>query len=67
MGHVLANLNLAQSVPVAPVGSVKFLHQVHQCSEVEGLEHEVLSPAHAQRTEASPAVNSQHNVVEVVP
>lgn len=67
MGHVLTDLYLAQGVPVAPVGSVKFLHQVHQRSELQGLEHKVLSPAHTQRAEAPPTVNSQHDVVEVVP
>lgn len=67
MGHILADPDLAQGVPVAPVGAFKFLHQVHQRPELEGLEHEVLPPADAQRAEASPAVNSKHDVVEVVP
>lgn len=67
VGHVLADLHLVEGVPVAPVGSVELLHQVHQCPELQGLEHEVLPPAHTQRAETSPAVNSQHDVVEVVP
>ncbi|KAG7237254.1 hypothetical protein INR49_032587, partial [Caranx melampygus] len=62
VGHVLADLDLVEGVPVAPVGSVKFLHQVHQCPELQGLEHEVLPPAHAQRAETSPTVNSQHDM-----
>lgn len=67
VGHVLADLDLAQGVPVAPVGAFKLLHQVQQCSERQRLEHEVLSPTHAKRTETPPAVNAKHNVVEVVP
>lgn len=65
--HVLADPDLAQGVPVAPVGSIILLHQVHQCPELQGLEHEVLPPADAQRAKAPPAVDSEHDVVEVVP
>lgn len=67
VGHVLPDPNLAQGVPVAPVGPFEFLYQVHQCPELQGLEHEVLPPANAQRAKASPAVDPQHNVMEVVP
>lgn len=65
--HVLADPHLAQGVPVAPVGRLKVLHQVHERAQLQGLEHEVLPPADAQRPEAPPAVDSQHDVVEVVP
>lgn len=67
VGHILADLDLAQGVPVAPVGAFKLLNQVQQRSEHQRLEHEVLSSTHAQRTKTSAAVNAKHNVVEVVP
>lgn len=66
VGHILANPHLAQGVPVASVGSFEVLHQVHQCPQLQRLEHEVLPPAEPQRPEASPAVDPQHDVMEVV-
>lgn len=67
VGHVLPDPDLPQGVPVPPVGALKFLHQVHQSPKLQRLEHEVLPAADAQRAEASPTVDSQHDVVEVVP
>lgn len=67
VGHVLADPHLAQRVPVASVGSFEVLHQIHQCPQLQGLEHEVVPPADPQRPKASPAVDPQHNVMEVVP
>ncbi|TNN52305.1 hypothetical protein EYF80_037459 [Liparis tanakae] len=67
VGHVLADADLAQGVPVAPVGAFELLHQVRQRAELQRLEHEVVPPADAQRAEAAAAVDAQHDVVEVVP
>lgn len=67
VGHVLADPHLAQRVPVASVGSFEVLHQFRQCPQLQGLKHEVLPPAEPQRPEASPAVDPQHDVMEVVP
>lgn len=67
VGHVLTNPDLAQGVPVASVGAFEILHQVRQRPQLQGLEHEVLPSADPQRPEASPAVDPQHNVMEVVP
>lgn len=67
VGHVLADPHLAQCVPVASVCSFEVLHQVHQCPQLQGLEHQVLPSAEPQRPEASPAVDPQHDVMEVVP
>ena len=67
VGHVLADLHLAQGVPVAAVGPLELLHQVGQRAELQVLEHQVVPPADAQRAEAAPAVDPQHDVVKVVP
>lgn len=67
VGHVLPDPDLAQPVPVAPVGRLEVQHQVHQRPQFQGLEHEVLPPADAQRAKAPAAVDPEHDVVEVVP
>lgn len=66
MRHVQANLDLLYGVLVAAVGVLKLEDQLTECTKTQGLVHQVSAPAHTQRTVATIAVDTQHNMVKVV-
>lgn len=67
MWHVMPNLDLAQRVPVAPIGRLELLQEVAERPELQRFVHQVLAPADAQSPEAAPAVDAQHYVTEMTP
>ena len=63
---MLFRSHLFERVLVAQVRVLKVGNQLSERAEGQGLVHQVLAPAHAQRAVAAVAVDAQDHVVEVV-